>query len=397
MQLDFGITGKEEIVLTVSEYLDRLNIALSGEAGFVEGEITEFKPGAKWVGFTLKDTEAQAVLKCVMFISDFRRLGVQIEDGMRVKVYGTPKISKGWGSLGMWVKSIEPLGEGSLKKAYELLVKKLKDEGLFTRKRELPEFISRIAVISSREGVVLQDLRKNLANLGIKISFVHTNVEGANAVPGLLKGINYFTKHSQDYDALIVIRGGGSLESMQAFNNEEVARALFAMPIPTIAGIGHDVDVPICALISDAMASTPTGVAHIVNETWAALTDNLPMVTQKILDAQNIAIYRKKQTLALVSQRVAGYFQNIFRSFDNLVSRFGRNVDKLGEYLRFAHTRLISIENLLKLADPSRNLRLGYSITKSKSGQVIRSAKDAKIGEQIITRLADGEIESKII
>src|SRR3989344_31411 len=199
-----------EIVLSVSEYIERLNLALGGEAGFVEGGVTEFKASAKWVGFTLKDSQSSverpptggltatsAVLKCVMHAHMFRRLGVAIEDGMRVKVYGVPRISKGWGSLGLWVESIEPLGEGSLKKAYELLFKKLTLEGLFARKRELPEFISRIGVISSRDGVVLQDLRKNLRRLSLRVSFVHTQVEGAGAVPGILRALQHFARLHQ--------------------------------------------------------------------------------------------------------------------------------------------------------------------------------------------------------
>src|SRR3989344_5235749 len=156
MQFEFGKNFGEaaEIILSVGEYLDRLNLALGVEAGFVQGEVTEFKESAKWVSFTLKDSPnlalgtlsdgQNAVLKCVCAIYTFRRMGVALEDGMAVKVYGTPRVSKGWGSLGLWVESIEPVGEGSLKKAYELLVKKLTAEGLFARKRELPEFISRI-------------------------------------------------------------------------------------------------------------------------------------------------------------------------------------------------------------------------------------------------------------
>jgi len=246
MQLEFGKNPGEaaEIILSVGEYLDRLNLALGAEAGFVQGEVTEFKESHKWVSFTLKDKDVAAVLKCVCAIYTFRRMGVALEDGMLVKVYGKPSVSKGWGSLGLWVESIEPMGEGSLKKAYELLVKKLTAEGLFARKRELPEFISRIGVISSRDGVVLQDLRKNLAKLGMSIKFVHTQVEGAGAAPGILRAIRYFSplrqgfagqaQHDNEVDVVVIIRGGGSLESLQAFNNEEVARALFSLPIPVM-------------------------------------------------------------------------------------------------------------------------------------------------------------------
>src|SRR3989344_7812653 len=271
-----------DIILSVSEYLERLNLALGGEAGFVEGEIMGFKESPQWVFFSLKDEGKDAVLPCGLLAHEYRRIGVRIEDGMRIKIFSNPRISIKSGKFGMWVKSIEPVGEGSLKKAYELLFKKLQLEGLFERKWPLPEFITRIGVISSRDGVVLQDLRKNLAKLGLDFKFVHTQVEGANAVPGILRALEHFAKCSNAYDVIVIIRGGGSLESLQAFNNEEVARAIYAMPIHVIAGIGHDVDVPLAALVADGMASTPTAVAHMINSTWDTLVLDLPNLARDV-------------------------------------------------------------------------------------------------------------------
>ncbi|HEY4505839.1 MAG TPA: exodeoxyribonuclease VII large subunit, partial [Candidatus Paceibacterota bacterium] len=132
-------------VFSVSEYLDLVNELLVGAKLIVQGEITELKIGSQWVGFTLKDSEDGSLLKCVLGGWQYRKLGVPLENGMQVKVGGVPKISKKWGSFGFWVDSIEPLGEGSLKKAYELLLKQLKAEGLYDRKCAVPEFTQRLA------------------------------------------------------------------------------------------------------------------------------------------------------------------------------------------------------------------------------------------------------------
>ena len=394
MQLELGKNG-EEIILSVGEYLDRLNLALGVEAGFVQGEVTEFKESHKWVSFTLKDKDVAAVLKCVCAIYTFRRMGVALEDGMAVKVYGTPRVSKGWGSLGLWVESIEPVGEGSLKKAYELLVKKLTAEGLFARKRGLPEFISRIGVISSRDGVVLQDLRKNLAKLGMSIKFVHTQVEGAGAVPGILRALDYFHQSTSDFDVLVVIRGGGSLESLQAFNNEEVARALFSLPIPVIAGIGHDVDVPIAALVADAEGSTPTAVAHIINDTWSALVVGLPQLERDLERGMQNLISGIKQKVALLEQKMFSYFTRIFRSFDQMLARLSRGTNAIGVRLKLIREQIGRAEGLFALADPMRHLRLGYSITMV-GGKVVKKRGDVNMGDTLETRFSDGSIETKV-
>jgi len=400
--MKFELTN--EIVLSVSEYLDRLNVALAPEAGFVVGEVTEFRASVKWVGFTLKDSNLDpripsgsvSVLKCVMHAHMFKRMGVVLEDGMVVKCYGTPRVSKGWGSLGLWVESIEPVGEGSLKKAYELLLKKLKSEGLFERKRVLPEFITRVGVISSRDGVVLQDLRKNLRKFNFRIDFVHTQVEGVAAVPGLLRALRYFAKNYNSYDCVLLIRGGGSLEAMQAFNNEEVTRAIYACPVPVIAGIGHDVDVPIAALAADAMASTPTAVAHIINSTWDSLILDLPRLRERLLNSFNIFLYKTKDEIEKLFEQMTRFIEKLKLTYEKLLSTFTKGVTRIDNEIARTREFMVRIDKLLSLVNPLRNLKLGYSITTNLSGQVLRSVKQVKKDDIIKTRVTDGSLESDI-
>ncbi|MFA6006233.1 MAG: exodeoxyribonuclease VII large subunit [Candidatus Paceibacterota bacterium] len=359
-------------LFTVSEFLDAVNYVLKHDKALVRGEVTDFKKG-KWISFSLKDKDDNSLLKCVMGAWLYNQIGVQIEDGMEIKISGSPSINKAYGSFGFWVETIEPLGEGSLKKAYELLVKKLREEGLFTRKRELPEFIERIGVISSKHGVVIHDFKQNLDKRGYKIIFKDARVEGADAVGQIVEAIHELQNKKYNLDILVIIRGGGSLESMQAFNNEAVARAIFASNIPIIAGIGHDVDVPIASLVADREESTPTGAAHAVNESWNRLESLLPIYERNTLAYLD---------MSRIKESVTGLGKVISAQFSQM--------------LEDAQTELKRCAQLVTLLDPARNLRLGYSIVRS-GGKVLKSVKQAKLGAELNIELGDGEIISKVI
>ncbi|MDO8493007.1 MAG: exodeoxyribonuclease VII large subunit [bacterium] len=364
-----------ELVLTVSQFLDSVNYVLTTGRPFVVGEVSEFKLTDKWVSFTLQDKEEKAILKCVMGIWDFRRIGLEIEDGMEVKVGGSPRITKSYGSFALWITSVEPVGEGSLKKAYQLLLKKLELEGLFTRKRELPDFIQHVGVISSRDGVVVHDFMNNLKPFGIKVNFLNARVEGKDAVEQISWAIKFFNKKMPELDAVVIIRGGGSLESMQAFNNEILCREIFASKIPVVAGIGHDVDVPIACLVADVSVSTPTAAANLINSSWDRLLFGLPAV----------------------ADRIVGYMNSIFVNFEALSERIiGDGLRSISLSIERKADIINRVERIIKIADPERSLRLGYSLTTDSRGKIIRDIKNIKKGDIIKTLLANGSIESII-
>jgi exodeoxyribonuclease VII large subunit len=298
-------------------------------------------------------------------------MGVMLEDGMQVKAGGNPRVTKSYGSLGFWVDTIEPVGEGSLKKAYELLYKKLEAEGMFARKRQLPQFVRRVGLISSKGGVVVHDFMKNLASRGVKVYFIDSRVEGSAAVGQLKNAIESFGKNKHEVDVIVLARGGGSLESMLAFNNEEVCRAIYASPIPVIAGIGHEVDVPLACLVADASFSTPTATAVAVNHTWDALVGGLPVLKHKIYSA-----------FARVFERY-----KILR--DKILVAYSRTLEMQIDRLR-------EIKRLVAFVDPARNLKLGYSIVRNEKGKVIKDNEDVEVGENISVKLFKGNIKSKI-
>jgi exodeoxyribonuclease VII large subunit len=358
---------------------------------------------------------------------------------MRVQVEGYGKIAPKSGNFGFWVSSIQPVGEGALKRAYELLVKKFTEEGLFVRKRELPSFIEHIGVISSRNGVVIQDLRRNLDPLGIRIDFLHSGVEGADSAADILRAIEHFSHAEHPPQVLVLIRGGGSLESLQGFNNEAVCRALYAAPMPVLVGIGHDVDAPIATMVADWSASTPTAVAHVINESWAPITKRVPLLAQTLasrfsallttvlrrvpLSAQTLR-ERFSGRLRTVEHRGDLAFQVMRHAVSKLITNFARyetaltqaqqqlplrlqavllqareNVRRMHDALtvRFREvTRSVGEqERLLQASDPARVLARGYGLVYLE-GVLVRSIAQVSTGGTMETRLADGVVESVV-
>lgn len=407
----------EDRTLTVLEYLDLVNELVSPLKVSVEGEITDLKILRDWVFFSLKDAESGALLRCGLHAQQYRRLGVNVEEGMQVKVAGYGKISPKTGNFGFWVSEIEPVGEGALRRAYELLVRKLTEEGLFARKRDLPDFISHIGVISSRNGVVLQDLRKNLSPLGIRIDFIHSGVEGADSAKEILRAVEQFSAASNKPDVLVLIRGGGSLESLQGFNNEAVARALFAAPMPVLVGIGHDVDVPIATMVADWSASTPTAVAHVINSSWAPLSEDVPGLWTRMAHLFQARYERVHHATALAQRSMQGVVKSVLARFERLsaavveCARVARTratqaaadatvqstqlVERYRRGLTRASERVTALERVILASDPTRTLTRGYSLVYH-NGRLVRSVTQVQVDEGLSVRLEDGTLETRV-
>ena len=407
-----------EKIFSVAEYLDLVNELLGPLKVSVEGEITDLKILSQWVFFSLKDAESGSLLRCGLHTGVYRKLGVNIEEGMQVRVNGYGKLAPKTGNFGFWVSSIEPIGEGALKRAYELLLKKLEKEGLFARKRSLPEFITHVGVISSRNGVVTQDLMQNLLPLGIRVDFIHSGVEGVASAHELLSAIKHFSNAKEKPQVLVVIRGGGSLESLQGFNNEAVARALFATPMPVLVGIGHDVDTPIATLVADYSASTPTAVAHCINESWMPLTVRMPLLVRTIHAKfqQRIHTVSHRAELAVHNMRLAiSRLLSRFTTYEELLSQGRRQMTATIKKLQlqtdtlYKHacsslslklrtlTRSISdYERLLAVSDPHRVLSRGYGLVYGSKGKLVRHMDDVILHDTVTVRLHDGSFTSRV-
>ena len=246
------LTGKIKTVLE-QNFMDIL----------VEGEASNVKQSANGhYYFTLKDSGAQ--LPCVIWRSTVQRLGIELTDGQQIVVGGDIQVYEPHGRYQMIVNLVQQAGIGKLQQAFEKLKAKLKSEGLFDdiHKLALPKFPQRIGVVTSKTTAAFQDIRATLQKRWplVEVKLFHASVQGVNAAPEIVNGINYFSNH-KNVDVVIIGRGGGSLEDLWPFNEEAVARAVFHCEIPVISAVGHEIDFSISDFVADSRATTPTHAA----------------------------------------------------------------------------------------------------------------------------------------
>jgi exodeoxyribonuclease VII large subunit len=251
--------------ISVTEFVSIINetLAFAYPQVLIEGEVSSFKVNqGKFVFFDLKD-EAN-VLNCFMMV---HQLKMPIEDGMKVRVLGSPKVTK-FSKFSLTVRDVELAGEGALRRAMELLKKKLEGEGLFdpARKRPIPAFPTRLGLITSGASAAYADFIKILSARwgGIEVLLADVSVQGAQAPDQIVGALEYFNTLRDPVDVLVLIRGGGSLEDLAAFSTEPVARAVAASRTPIIVGVGHEVDFSLADYAADLRAATPTDAARLV-------------------------------------------------------------------------------------------------------------------------------------
>lgn len=329
-----GYLDTRDETQSVYTFLTSVNTSLLTHKGRVMGEVTSVKDSYQTaVYFSIKDTEQDALLNCVIWRTTYRQNGVAIKEGDTIIVTGVPEIYPARGSFSMKVQTIEYAGEGALKKSYDVLREKLMREGLlaFDRKRQLPEYPRRIGVITSRSGVVIQDFSANLGRYGFQVTMVDSRVEGKDAIHELLAALRTLAK--QDIEVLVIMRGGGSWESLQAFNTESVVRAVANFPVPVVTGIGHDVDVTLAELVADVGASTPTAVAETLNETWDTLLGSLESAEMRIRH-----VYRRQ--LADSLRRLEQYEVGLLRRYDQALVQVRRHLELASVRTRSVYRRV---------------------------------------------------------
>ncbi len=387
----------EEKVYEVGEYLDFLNMKLSDFEARVKGEVSSVDARGNYIFFGIKDKSGESLINCFMWARDYAVSGIDLEEGMEIVVWGYPNVFKPGGRLSFQTKLIELVGEGLLKKAYEELKRKLEAEGIFRpeRKKPIPDFSHRIGLITSHQGAAIGDFISNIGNYGYKIKFYDSRVEGKQAVFDLVSAVKWFNENMPELDVLVLARGGGSLESLQAFNTEALVREVANSKIPILAGIGHEKDVSLAALAADKMVSTPTAAALELRRPW------------------DEAIYRVNDAEKHLLSSLAGIFdrfektkQSLHREFEKIGQAVFYGKDKLGMSLKniyAAFSRLVSsvneqiktAENQIMLNNPERQLKLGYSLV-SFGGKIVRSVKNVKVGDEVGIKLSDGKLESEI-
>ena len=408
-----------EKIYSVGEFWDAVNGRLCSMRVRIRGEVSSVDIRNTAVYFNIKDKKDESVMNCFIFRYQYDILAVDLTEGMEVLVHGYPEVYKPSGRISLKTDVIEPEGEGALKKEYELLKKKLEDEGIFAamNKKEMVALPRTIGLLTSRDGAAIGDFRSNIGRYGFRIKFINSNVEGKRAVFELIGAIRTFGK-MEGLDALVIIRGGGSLESLQAFNNEALIREAKALDIPVICGVGHDKDISLLSLAADYSVSTPTAAARLIGGLWEREIGRMDLYERNILDGFVSRLQEAGRLVRDASTNVNTGVLEILRGTERRFENFAhkalgsveegmaearRNLESyredLDDGLRMAIERtkdeIERAEHTLKLNDPERQLKLGYGII-SKDGACVRSVADIGAGDLVKIRMRDGEAKSQI-
>jgi len=410
---------EKERVFEVSQYLDVLNDKLSESEARVKGEVSSLENRGNYVFFGIKDKNDESLLNCFIWQEDYLVSGLELQEGMEVVIWGYPNIFKPSGRLSFQTKLIELVGEGLLKKAYEELKRKLESEGIFApeRKKSLPEYARYIGLITSHQGAAIGDFSSNVGNYGYRIKFFDSRVEGKQAVFDLISGLKWFNENIPDLDIIVMVRGGGSLESLQAFNTEALVREIADSKIPILAGIGHEKDVSLAALAADKMVSTPTAAALEIRQVWDEAIHKIERNEKIILNLFAGALEQQKFKLINLERNLTKGFLAIYDYFDKLKNSIQNGIDRIKMVLKISRENLAgltkkimssfgsnlkladeNIKNILKTLEshnPERQLKLGYSLV-SLEGKIVRSVKDVKTGDNIGIQVSDGKFESEV-
>jgi exodeoxyribonuclease VII large subunit len=458
--LDFGGTpgpgpgagrgaGEKRRAFTVSELTDRIQGVLETEFVdvWVEGEVSnlKFMPSSGHYYFSLKDDRAQ--IKAVVWRTDARLLKFKPKDGMKVLARGQIRVYAPRGDYQISVQVLEPLGKGSLQQAFEELKERLGKEGLFApeRKRPLPLLPRRIGIVTSPTGAVVRDilrvLRVRYANLDVVI--YPCRVQGPEASGEIMAGIRALNRMG-GLDVLIVARGGGSLEDLWPFNEEQVARALASSRIPTIAAVGHETDYTIADFVADLRAPTPSAAAERVVQAKVDLASRVASLERRVHAGMHLRLTRvRARVLAVTSHRVFAAERGRVRSYaqrvDDLLRRSETaahhrldrarvSLSRLRERLeafrldrqlqarrerlhvlearlrrRFAsdvQARRASLKGVLgrlESLSPLGVLARGYALVWDASGErLLRRAQDAAPGDELRIRLHDGALRAAV-
>lgn len=380
-------------IYSVSEFIDAANELLSFEV-WIEGEISGFNISqGKWVFFDLKDKD-EAKIGC--FMGAWALKGA-LEDGMSIRVRGNPGIHKKYGKFSITVKEIQLMGEGALRRSFELLKAKLQAEGLFApeRKRQLPKFPARIGLIASRESAAYTDFMRILNNRwgGIEVNLLHVQVQGKEAIPQIVGAIQYLNSEMPDLDSIVITRGGGSMDDLQAFNSEEVVRAIFASKIPTLVGIGHERDETLAEYAADVRASTPSNAAERLTPDRGEILSSLEHYAHLL--EQQLTIKIKDYGAKIES--AGNLFENLIWTRQTEVNNLCRNLEEgMGRLILNKKTRLDFLSRTIKNLNPENLLARGFSIV-FKGGKVVKDATNLPTGEIIDIKLSKGRVKSKVI
>ena len=414
---------------------------------WVVGEISGFKEyGASghWY-FSLKDSDS--VLSCSMFRLQNIGLGFKPKEGDQVIIQGKLSIWHKTGRFQLIANKMELAGFGELLRKYELLKNKLKDEGLFNKKlpEALPAIISKVAIVTSAHGAAIRDiistLNRRAPHIQIFVSSCRVQGDGSSeSIKVALKRVES-VQQTEKFDVVIVSRGGGSIEDLWSFNNEELCRYVSELKLPVVSGVGHETDFTLLDFVSNIRAETPTAAAEIISEGASKLKDYLDFMSDSLNKKMHILVNNFKEKIDFLrkllrspKQKIQDQYLKLDHKSEQLNSSFKKFIqskqdglekeklklifnspknikdkgqDKLKEINKMIYKQLTSFlyslnlklnnfEQQLISLSPKEILKRGYSITYNDKGKIIKSSKKLARGDRLVTQLSDGKVQSKV-
>ncbi|TVP89161.1 MAG: exodeoxyribonuclease VII large subunit [Pseudomonadaceae bacterium] len=410
---------------------------------WVEGELSNLaRPSSGHMYFSLKDSKAQ--IRCAFFRQHASRVRLTLRDGLQVRVRGRVSLYEGRGDYQLIVDALETAGDGALRQAFEVLKAQLEQEGLFahSRKQVLPGFPRRIGVITSASGAAVRDIISVFRRRApfVELTIIPSAVQGNEAAGQLVQALH--VADQAGFDALIISRGGGSLEDLWPFNEESVARAVAACKTPIVSAVGHETDISICDFVADLRAPTPSAAAEQLSPDSAGLLRQFQQLQQQLhsrlrqrLERDVLRLQGLRQRLRHPGERLAQQAQRLdelelrlkraaqqththqLRRLERLSARLqqqhpGRRLDLLRQQLAHLQQRLprsmqqrlqrerqqfSQLSHSLNLVSPLATLGRGYSILLDAQGRAVRQADQVRPGDQIQARLAKGQLDLQVV
>ena len=394
----------EQMIISVSELNQYLKNRFDADPFLAElcirGELSNYKvyPSGHHY-FTMKD--AEGALRCVMFRGSAAKVRFRPENGMKVLAMGRITVFPRDGAYQLYCTGLTPDGVGDLHVAFEQLKAKLLAEGLFdqSHKKPLPAYPHRIAIVTSSAGAAVRDMLRILGKRYplSKVMILPVRVQGAEAPAEIAGAIRYCNRHALA-DVIITGRGGGSMEDLWGFNDERVARAIYESGIPVVSAVGHEPDVTISDFVADLRAATPSNGAELVAPDQIELRQRLTQLSGRLASAMDrkVSVSREKlQSLsrARVLQDPRNYLEDRRLLLDHMEKQLSvlcRN--QIGQ----RRERFIRLAASLDAMSPLKVLSRGYAIAKKTGGEVLRSCRDAKAGDQLELTLQDGKVYAAV-
>lgn len=440
----FQRLGLDREALSVSQLNNRARLLLEDVFAqvWVEGEISNLaKPASGHLYFTLKDSQAQ--VRCALFRQNAARVRQALRDGLAVRVRGKVSLFEGRGDYQLILDTVEPAGDGALRLAFEALKEKLSAEGLFASecKRALPAHPQRIGIVSSPTGAVIRDIISVFRRRApqVALTLIPTAVQGREATAQIVRALQLADRAG--FDAIILARGGGSLEDLWCFNEEAVARAVAACITPIVSAVGHETDVSISDFVADVRAPTPSAAAELLAPDSSDLQRRLDSLNRRLALSLRTRLSREQlrldglarrlrhpgERLRQQAQRLDDLDMRLRRAFaqqstsrqERLARLDGRlhaqhpgralallrqRLDNLGErlpraielQLRQQRRQLENLSQTLHIVSPLATLGRGYSILLDERGQAVRSAAQTRPGQRLKARLGEGELDVRV-